>query len=309
MSLTVREKTTLKRMEEHLFFGPGAFMPGKVFHVYPGSSATHLAHIADRNAKTYATVAAAYADAVSGRGDVIVIHGGTHLFTASLAASKHNVTLVGAQALYQNPLLSPSILDMTGTADELINVTGTDQRFIGLQFIGTTAQVCIDFTSAAHRLYFERCHWDMETAAVSTSTIGLKALGAAKQVMLKNCSGLSDGAQGPWLDLTATLSARVTDCRVMHTAGTWAAVILTGAATSGLLIDHSEFGSYGTAVTVGIDGTGATIAKGVSVRYCNFGNLYTKEVDNYDAGECELIENYKAGVGSTDGGTKTTVIT
>ena len=67
--------------------------------------------------------------------------------------------------------------------------------------------------------------------------------------------------------------------------------------------------SYGTALTVGVNGTGATIASGVQCVDNRFGSLVTVPVDNFDAGECELAENYHLGVGGTDGGVLIVVIT
>lgn len=287
----------------------GDFWPGKTLHVVPGASATHFAFVSTRHKNVYTSVSGALGDAVASRGDVIFIYPGTHTFTASLAMSKAGVSLLNAAWLYPNLLGEQAILDMTGTADELINITAANCKFMGLTFIGTTAQKCIDFDSASHNTLFKNCSWDMFTPTVSTSTKGLVALGAAKNLVVDGCGVESDGAQGNWIDATGTLQALIDNCKVNHTLGTWASVILTGAATKGLLVRGSDFDSYGTAVTVGINGTGANAASGVAVSYCNFGNLYTVPVDNYDAAECELNECYKRGVGAADGGAKITAIT
>jgi hypothetical protein len=190
-----------------------------------------------------------------------------------------------------------------------MNLTAADCQLVGLNLIGTTAQNAVDLSAAAHRTAFRRCKFDLATPAVNIATQGVALLGAAEDVLIEDCYVISDGAQGNWLDMTGSLRSQVQRCRAICTLGSWASAILCGAATSGLLIEECDFECYGTAITAGVNGTGATIARGVSVRYCDFGNLVTVPVDNFDAAEAEINECYKCGVGATDGGTKVVAIT
>jgi len=260
------------------------------------------------------TLARAVALATDGANDVIVLLPGSHTTTASVALSKSAVTIMGLPSYRSfstngRPFRQRRTTLTTSASDEIINVTAADCAIANLEIIPVTQQVGVDFSAAAHRFHVVDCSIDMETPAVHTSTVGIKCLGAAEDVTLENIYVACDGAQGNAFDVTASLKLTMTNCILVHTAGTWASTVLTGAGTSGCLIDRCEWVSYGTAVTVGVNGTGATIARGVEVRYCNFGNLVTVPVDNYDANEATLVEVYKAGVGATDGGTKVVAIT
>lgn len=309
MSLTVREKYLWQQLSDEKQYGMGAWHGGQIFHVVPGASATHFAYVTNRHKNVYTSVSAALADCVATRGDVIVVYSGTHTFTASLAMSKADVSVVSSHQFFPNIYGDPAILDITGTNDELINFTAANCKLIGLTLRGTTQQVCVDASAAANNLLLKYCNFDMQTPAVHTSTKGFAALGAATNVRIENCGVECDGAQGNWIIATALLQSTIKSCEVKHTAGTWASTILCGAATKGLLIEDNDFDSYGTAITACINGTGATIASGVVCKLNRFGNLCTVPIDNFDAGECEIDRNYKADVGAAAGGTLITAIT
>jgi len=134
-------------------------------------------------------------------------------------------------------------------------------------------------------------------------------LGAADDLLIDGCTFVSDGAQGNAIVATAAIRSAIKNCLIYNTAGTWASAILCGAATTGLYIVDNIITSYGTALTAGVNGTGATIASGVQCVRNQFGSLVTVPVDNFDAGECELSENYQLGVGATDGGALIVAIT
>jgi hypothetical protein len=108
---------------------------------------------------------------------------------------------------------------------------------------------------------------------------------------------------------TALLDSVIEDCDFSLSGGTWASVIIAAAATDRLLIRGCTFTCAGTAITVGINGTGATLATGVAVNDCRFSSLVTVPVDGFSAAECELSMNYDSGIGAADGGALITAIT
>lgn len=299
--------------------GHQAQMPmflGRIFFVAPAASYSiggQSYSASDNNdglvpERALRTVSQAMTNCAANRGDIICLLPGDHTATASIAASKAGVRITGMPGLTGRQNGSDTSLTISAT-DQIINVTAADVEIAHLRLIPITTQAAIDYSAAAHRLHVHDCYFDMETPAANAGTIGLDALGAAQGILVQNCQFVSDGAQGPGIDITATINAVVDSCRFLGTAGTWAAAISCGAATSGAFINWCEFNTFGTAMTVGIDGTGATIARGVAVNYCTFGNLVTVGIDNFDANEATLNECYKMGVGATDGGTKLTAIT
>jgi hypothetical protein len=258
--------------------------------------------------RAFLTVAAALSATAASVGDVVVLLPGAHTAAASLAMSKAGITLMGLSRGARQPLGQHTTLTTTAD-DEVINVTAADCKILDLGIIGVTTKAAVNFSSAAHRLQVAGCYFDMATAAVNTGTVGLDATGAASGVLIEDNYFLSDGAQGVAIDVTAITASIVRRNYIVNNAGTWAAAVSAGAATANVLFEANIFLCTGTAMTVGVDGTGATIASGVIFMNNRFSSLVTKGVDNFDAGEAELSENYDAGVGGTDGGVLVVAIT
>lgn len=316
--LSVRERFIWNKFQDDKLTGLKEMIPGKAHFVVPTTAYAAGFAVRDSgnwarnyNGFVYDSLKLAHDACVDGRGDAIVLLPGTHtVSTASIAMNKAGVKIFGPEAWMGLDCRRPSAVLTTNIAgDEILNVTAPDCGLIGVTVQPITASDAIDLSAAADQFLIDLCHFDLYTPAVNIATAGL-TLAAADYAMIRRSLFVSDGAQGLAIVATGSIGARITDCRFLCTAGTWAAAILCGAATSGLLIDYSDFDCYGTAITAPVDGTGATIARGVSVQYCNFGNLCTVPVDNFDANEAELNECYKRGVGGgTDGGTKIVAIT
>lgn len=253
------------------------------------------------------TVAAALALTTASAGDMVVLLPGDHTATASLAMSKAGVTLTGIPGMRSRPIASNTSLTVSAS-DEIINVTAADVEICNLRIIPITAKTGIDASAAANRLYLHDLYFDLTTPAVNTGTVGFASIGANSQVLIEDCYALSDGAQGPALTLTGTLNSIVRNCTIQNNAGSWAVGVLCGAATKVLMHD-CLFVSTGTAMTAGVSGTGATGASGCIFMNNRFSSLVTVGIDNFDAGEAELSENYDAGVGATDGGVLIVAIT
>ncbi len=313
----VRDKYLFNRSQNGKWSGLESQIPGKAHFVAPTTAydsdytvASAAAWARLNNQLVYDSVKLALDDCVDGRGDAIVLLPGTHtVSTASLAMSKTGVKIFGPEAWYGRPVYKPSaILTTDISADEIANVTAPDCGFIGVTIRPITTSDAIDLSAAADGFLIDQCFFDMETPAVNTGTVGI-TLAAADNITIRNSRFVSDGAQGNAIVATGAIQSLIEGNMIYNTAGTWASAILCGAATTGLWIVNNIIDSYGTALTVGVNGTGATIANGVKCIGNRFGSLVTVSIDNFDAGECALSENYDSGIGATDGGVLITAIT
>lgn len=242
-------------------------------------------------------------------GDVIMLLPGAHtVSTASVAADVAGVSMFGSRVGNGNHLKNKTTITTDITADEIINVTAADIEFGYFDIIPITASDAIDLSVAADGFYMHDFKLDMATPAVSTSTVGITCA-AAENVLIEDFSVICDGAQGNAIVATGLIDSVIRRGTMLQSAGTWASAILCGAATTQLHIDKCNFLPSAATLTEAINGTGATIASGVLVTDCRFADSVTVAVDSFDAGECELAENYQLGVGSTDGGVLITAIT
>ena len=310
---TVRTKSLWQRMMRDRWTGKAEQVPGETYYVMPTTDYASYdadAFVKNQHEFVFDTVPLALADCVAGRMDNIVLLPGIHnVATTSLAMSKAGVKIWGPEAWMDLPVYTPSaILTTDISGDEIMNVTAEDCGVIGVTVRPNFSADAIDLSAAADGFLIDKCHFDLYTPPVNTATVGVTGA-AANFVQITNSRFISDGAQGNAIVATALLDALIEDCTFINTGGTWASAVLCGAATDRLHINRCHFLCTGTAMVVGVNGAGATLASGVLVSYCHFGSLVTKGVDGFDAGECELAENYVAGVGSTDGGELILVIT
>lgn len=301
---------------------PWGFIPttsGRTFWVAPADSYTidgQSYSSSDNNdglspARALRTIDRAWnlVDSTGTVGDNIILLPGAHTVqTSSVAADVPGVTMMGIPNGRGNVLRPQTSITTDITADEIINVTAANIEIAHLDIIPITASDAIDLSAAADGFYLHDCRFDLETPAVSTSTVGI-TLAAANDILLEDFSVICDGAQGNAIVATGALNSMIRRFKMLQSAGTWASAILCGAATNRLHIDEGFFLPSNATLTAGINGTGATIASGVIATRCYFADSVTVAVDNFDAGECEIAECYQAGVGSTDGGVLITAIT
>ena len=247
-------------------------------------------------------------------GDVVVLLPGTHTLqdtsdtAESLAMDVAGVTWMGLPSGKGN-FVRPKTVIAAVTGDQNINVTAANVEIAHLRLIPVTADSAIDASAAADNLYIHDCSFDMATPAANTGTIGIDFIGAASYANIDNCYFECDGAQGAAIVATATLDSVVQNCSFAQSAGTWAAAVVTGAATDRLLIRDCDFIASNATMTIGINGTAATIASGVTMFRNIFSSSTTVGIDGFGAGEADIAENYAAGVGATDGGVLIVAIT
>jgi hypothetical protein len=196
--------------------------------------------------------------------------------------------------------------------DETMNITAPDIEIANVTFLGdalNTGSANVNYSSGATNLYIHDCSVDVTAQTASTSILGIDATGAAQDVVLEKVTTICDGAFGAMIDMTATLDSLVSDWMHIQQTGTLAAALTAGAATDRCHIRRPYIVDGAGTVTAGIDGTGATIANGVVVSDGRFGVGVTVPIDNFDAGECMISENYDFGIGATDGGVLVVAIT
>lgn len=241
-------------------------------------------------------------------GDGIIALPGTHSPATSIAADVAGVFLMGLPGGAGNYTRQKTVIAAV-TGDQNINVTAADIEISFLHLIPVTADSAIDLSADADRLHVHHCSFDMATPAASTGTQGIDAIGAASNVLIDNCYFECDGAQGAAIVATALLDSTIENCVIAQSTGTWAAAIVTGAGTDRLMIRDCDFLASNATMTIGINGTAATIASGVTMLRNYFASSVTVGIDGFGAGEADIAENFAAGVGATDGGVLIVAIT
>lgn len=254
------------------------------------------------------TIARAWALVSANVGDVIVLLPGTHTIAALITANVAGVTMTGLPSGRGN-VLAPKTTVQPSAVIGTMTVSAANIEVAHLEFVPAASQTSIDLTADADALYIHDCAFNTRTGSPNAGTISIEALGAAADVLIEHCEFPNNGANGNAIVATALVDSRISDCVFQNIAGTWASCILCGAATDRLMIERCRFYNSGTAITAGVNGTGADQADGVKVVDCRFDTDVTVPIDNFSAGECNIAENYDMGIGATDGGALITAIT
>lgn len=287
---------------------------GRVFWVAPSASYTVEGRpyvASDQNdglspERAKLTLDNAIGSCTANVGDVIVLLPGSHSWSASVAADVAGVTIMGLPSGAGNPFRQRTSIT-TSAADEIINVTAANIEIAYLHVIPVTTKAGIDFTSAADGLYVHDCSIDLFTAAANTGTKGIAATTAAQapsNIVIRNVHALSDGAQGPAVELGDPDGALVEDCSFTVRGGTWAvAVTVHGVTSQSTIIRRCHFAAQAGTMTDGIVGSDMTSTGQVGIYDCRFDENVTTPIDDFDAEGCNIAENYKASAdGSAEGG-------
>ncbi len=243
-------------------------------------------------------------------GDIIMLLPGTHAACAagtstatSIAANVAGITMMGLPSLTGGNTLRPRAALQISAADEVINVTAADIEIANIAFVGlaaTTAVATINYSAAGTRLYIHDCSFDVTAQTASTSILGIDAIGAASYLVVDKCVFHCDGAFGAAIDVTGVVDSLIQNCVFNLQTGTWAAVITSGAGTDRCTVRRNYFNDGAGTITVGVNGTGATVAGGVLINDNRCG-VTTTLAANFDAGEAELCNNF-VGAAGTPGG-------
>lgn len=238
--------------------------------------------------------------------DIIVLLPGAHSWSASVAADVAGVTIMGLPGGAGHPLRQRTSIT-TSADDEIINVTAANIEIAYLHIIPVTTKAGIDFTSAADQLYIHDCSIDLFTAAANTGTKGIAATTAAQSpsfLLIRNVHALSDGAQGPAVELGDPDGAIVEDCTFTVRTGTWAvALTVHGVTSQASIIRRCHFAAQFGTMTDGIVGSDMASTGAVGIYDCRFDENVTIPIDDFDAEGCNIAENYRASAdGSAEGG-------
>lgn len=279
---------------------------GRIFFVAPAASYTvdgRAYSASDDNdglspERALVTIARAWALVTADVGDTILLLPGTHtVATASVAANVAGVSMIGLpyDPAAGSAMLSPPVTVTTSvTADEIMNLTAARIEIANIIIQPITAASGIDLTTAASQCWIHDCRIDMSTPAVSVATYGISVLGNAQFSKFENIFVDCDGAQGAALAMHLLTDSVVRNWDVMLSAGTWVSAIMCEIGVARLLIDRCRFLVGGTAaLTAAIDGTRASIARGIWITGCYFDDLCTVPVDNFGANEAQLTANFK----------------
>jgi len=239
--------------------------------------------------------------------DVIVCLPGSHLpqdsagTAASLAMDTAGVTLMGLTGGAGNYLRQKTTIAAVAS-NQNCNVTAADCEIAYLNWIPVTTDSAIDLTAAADRLHIHHCSFDMFTPAADSATIPIDAIGGASNVLINDCYFQCDGDQGPGIAAGAILDSVIEDCTFTVSAGTWVNAITQAAAGRRLIIRRCMFQAGNAAITDVIRGTVTGEVSMVLISDCRFPDSAVDAVDDYESEDCELVENFVAGLGATDGG-------
>lgn len=310
MSMLDKFKFMREQVKFDKLAGKANQVPGEVFHVVPGASATHLAWAQRMHKNVYTTIDLAYAQMVSGRGDAMVLHSGTHTPTASIALSKDDISIFGWEYWMGETPRKPSALIVAPAGDEAFNITGANAKFLGLQCRPVTTKSFADFTGAADGLTVKNCFIDLFTPAVNIATEGFTGSAAIDDFLFEGNVCWSDGAQGPAVELTgANLRGKFTKNLYHVDAGSWASAVNL-IDIDGITVEEDLATCGGTAMTACFTGSGTTVIAGAVFRDCRKGVLVTLLVDGFaTTSHAELVGNHTATIGGGTGETLITVIT
>lgn len=317
MSLAVREKNAWNRFRHDKFAGPNYAIPGRTLYVAPTSAyvagytvASAQSWAREINASVYDTLNLAYDAAVDGRGDTIVLLPGTHTPTASIAASKAGVAIVGPEAWCGRKVQKPSAIIVAPSGDEAFNITGPDMLFDGVTCVPVTTKSFATFTGAADGLTVLNCYIDLATPVVNIATEGFTGSAAIENFLFQGNVVWSDGAQGPAVELTgANLNGKFANNHYHVDAGTWASAVNL-IDIDGIVVENDLATCGGTAMTACFTGSGTTVIAGALFRDCRKGVLVTLLVDGFGTtSHAEIVNNYTATIGGGTGSTLVTVIT
>ena len=253
-------------------------------------------------------------------GDTVVLLAGTHTQTATINVNKAGITIWGVAASEHtfnrhagaNSDNARAVVDMTGTSDELLNITvaGVELGFLVLR--GTSAFSCFSFqtTDAMDGLYFHDLVVDQSLGVPSLDTRGIDfgnrrggvgharlTLGSQEPVgrataYLERVTVINRGANGEGVHL-ATGHFWVKDCKIDNRGGTWASPFVWATSAVGQA-EQVIFVNAGT-LSSGMTSAGQT-GTGVTIINCRFASATS---DIYGLASATAITSYEPTSGGT----------
>jgi hypothetical protein len=310
-------------------FGYPPLATGRVFFVAPAATynidgqAYTASDSNDGQSPQRAFLTAVYAATQMLADDHCILLAGTHTLTAPIVVSVNRLTFSGVpggghrRSDGLGVALKPrTIITQSTAATNLFTVTGTNFEVCDVSLLPITAGTAINLSAAATNAYIHHCKIDMSTQAASTSTIGVKVVGANSGLLFENNYAQVTAAQGEVVQLTSATDAVIQNNVVTFSNGTWVQAMTSGTLSANILYQKNTFavsmstGSTASVVTAFIDGTNTNILWGASAVLNMFtGTTITKPIDGFGASTCALIENYVSQTGAASGGVLVAAIT
>lgn len=261
------------------------------------------------------TIQAAITKATANVGDVIAVLGTNNTASAQVLINKAGLTFVGVHNSFNrdretvnkhNALSSRTVWTST-FAGTHIALSVANTTFIGFRFLPLTTRTMMSCTTCP-RTSFYNCAVELNAAA-STSTKGIVASGGSSDIWhISNCefyNGVSSSAQGPALDVTGVGLLLVENSLVLlsGSSSAWAVAIQCGSGTNGVFRNNTFTTTGAGTMTIGVDGTGVTIANSVQFQDNKIGiSPGVGCFKNFDADSASIAANY---VGIVSGGSAT----
>lgn len=272
------------------------------------------------------TIGQAVTKAVANNGDVIALLPGAHTTATALAVNKAGLSFVGLPYMPDDmgySIQSVPQVSITGTGATGVAVTAADCAFYNIKFIPVTQFQAVTFTTAAHRLRFKHCMIDMQTPVGHANTKGICATGATQapqDLRIQGCyikAGVATTSSGYAIDVGASPQWLIERSLVYHdgavaSAVAWSVAIKVNDNANGILRDN-DFIAANLALcgvtkfveAVAMTGT-STVQAIRNTTSVNTGGLM---LDDFAAGDVDLVLNYISTVAGGTGGTLNSVTT
>lgn len=277
-------KETMLVAKNGTLFGDVPGFIGTVFYVNPIATTSQLqgdtVDSSDDNSGLLPqyplrTVQAAINKATQNNGDVIAILNSNVTSSLQVLINKAGLTFVGVHnngnrdretTNKPNPLAYRVNWASTFAGTHIV-LSVANVTFIGIRFVPLTARTMMSCVTCPRTMFYS-CDVEL-TAAVSVNTKGIVASGGSSDNWhISNCTfynGVSTSAQGPALDVTGVGLLLVENCTILMigTSSAWAVAIQCGSGTAGIFRNNTFTALGAGTMTVGVDGTGVTVANSV----------------------------------------------
>lgn len=254
-----------------------------------------------------AAIQAAIDAAVDYRNDKLIFTPGNPSIATALAVDVDGLRILGIPSGHPRR----SSVTLTDAVGGGLTLTASNVEIGNMTLVPKTAQKSIVVTSGDFG-YVHDVYWNALGVATSTSTMGISAA-ASTDWLVERCIFNVDAAQGPAFDLTSSVRWTVQDCDfyVNLTTVAWASVVTFTTSALGNIFRGCTFRGCGgaTAAVFTKIFTGVANVNGqLLVTDCRIDGTALSTGTDIETTfgtttDIELIENYKSGDATTEGGT------
>lgn len=257
---------------------PAPIASGKAFYVVPSGSTlqAELSFMFPNDeegvSRVFTTIASALSNCVAGRGDYIYVMPGTYTISTALVASVNDVHIIA--------LGTPGTTILTGSAADVIDLTGDGVEIAGFQFNLASTKICIDMQGAdgcrIHDNVFLSAVGGAGSNFISMNTTVCKYNQIYNNQFISNLvvsgGAITQAAHitglgiGNVIEHNVFVAGRVTTA---NAGAVTAGVVFAAAADAGNLVRHNSFTEFnGATFTAGVN-YGTTALGGSVMCYDN----------------------------------------